>query len=80
MCVAMVIHAPRLVEPAVIDYPTKLIDTVPTVLGLMGWPRHPNHQGINILASNRPPFDKRLVFLHTENVLSKTDTVRYQGR
>jgi arylsulfatase A-like enzyme len=78
--VAMVIHAPRFVEPAVIDYPTELIDTVPTVLGLMGWPRHPNHQGINILASDRPPFDKRLLFLHTENVLSKTDVVLYQGR
>lgn len=78
--VALVLHAPGLVKPGVCDYPAELVDVVPTVLGRLGWPRHPNFQGIDVLASDRPPLAQRYLFFHTENPLSHTDGLLYQGR
>jgi arylsulfatase A-like enzyme len=71
--IACAIHAPGRLKPGTEDYPTGHIDLVPTVLGLMGWPSHPNFQGIDILAGDRPPAAERLLFFHTESPLSRTD-------
>jgi len=77
---ACVLYAPRFILPKVEDYPVELTDLVPTVLGLMGLPTHPNFQGINFLATSRPPLERRLLFLHTETPLSRSDVVLLAGR
>lgn len=78
--VPCVIVAPRFLKPRKDDYPAELIDVVPTVLGLLEWPPHPNFQGIDLFAPNRPPLEKRALFIHTENPLSHTDAVLLAGR
>lgn len=78
--IACVMHAPAYLKPRTEDYPLQVVDIAPTVLGLMGWPAHPNFQGINALAADRPPPDQRLLFFHTENPLTRTDACLLAGR
>jgi arylsulfatase A-like enzyme len=78
--VACVVHAPALLAPRTDAYPVELIDITPTVLGLLGWPPHPNFQGTNVLAPSRPPLEDRLVFCHVENTLARSDAVWLAGR
>lgn len=78
--IACVIHAPDRLKARAEDYPFQTVDIAPTVLGLMGWPTHPNFQGINALATNRPPLDQRLLFFHTENPATRTDACLLAGR
>jgi len=78
--VPCVIYAPAYVAAGRDDYPTGLIDVVPTVLGLIGWPLHPNLQGIDVLAKDRPAAEERLLFLHTDTPMSHTDAVIRAGR
>jgi arylsulfatase A-like enzyme len=75
-----VIYAPAYVKAGTEDYPVQLIDLVPTVFGLIGWPAHPGFQGINILSADRPPLNERLLFVHTENPLTRADAVVLGGR
>ena len=77
---ACVLYAPAFVLARVDDYPVELIDIVPTVLALLGLPPHPNFQGIDVLSPSRPPLEKRLLFFHTENALTRTDAVLLAGR
>jgi arylsulfatase A-like enzyme len=78
--VALVIHAPDVVPPATVDYPTELIDVVPTVVSLLGLPAHPNFQGTDVLGDQRPSPSDRLLFFHAENPLAAADALLYQGR
>ena len=78
--VACVIHAPQAASPAVIDYPLEHVDLVPTLLGLMQQPTHPNFQGIDILAPARPPAAERLTFCHVITSLAEADAVLLGGR
>jgi arylsulfatase A-like enzyme len=78
--VGLVIHAPALANPATIDYPTELVDVVPTVFGLLGWKSHPNFQGLDVLADDRPDLRDRLLFFHVENPLVSSDALLYQDR
>jgi arylsulfatase A-like enzyme len=78
--VACVVHAPGLLKPDADDYPTELVDIVPTTLGLLNWPAHPNFQGIDVLDSGRPPRNERILFFHTENPLTRTDALLLAGR
>jgi arylsulfatase A-like enzyme len=78
--IACVMHAPAYLKPRTEDYPIEVVDFAPTVLGLMGWPTHPNFQGINVLAADRPPPDQRLLFFHTENPVTRTDSCLLAGR
>jgi arylsulfatase A-like enzyme len=77
---AFVLHAPGRLPPRAEDYPVELTDLAPTVLAALGWPPHPNFQGRDALAADRPPLERRLVFLHTENPLTRTDAVWRAGR
>lgn len=64
-----------------IEYPTSLIDVVPTVFGLAGGSGPvPGHQGIDVLGPQRPPSSERLVFFHNEVVWSRVDGVILGGR
>ncbi|MCG8651282.1 MAG: sulfatase-like hydrolase/transferase, partial [Pirellulales bacterium] len=65
--VAWVMTAPGLDDPSVEDYPVELVDVVPTVLGRLGLPRDPNHQGIDVLSSQRPALKERLLFFHVNS-------------
>ncbi|WP_422931487.1 sulfatase family protein [Singulisphaera sp. PoT] len=78
--VACVIHSPRDLKPATEDYPAELVDVVPTTLGMMNWPMHPNFQGINLLAADRPRLEERLLYFHTENPLTRCDALLLGGR
>jgi arylsulfatase A-like enzyme len=78
--VALMIHAPGIVSPGFDDYPTTLVDVVPTILGRMGFPRHPGFQGIDVLAADKPPADGRLLFAHVNTPLAQADAVVQGGR
>jgi arylsulfatase A-like enzyme len=80
--VACVFYGPRFFRSGIEEYPFSLIDIVPTVLGQAGFPAHPNFQGINCLSPSphRPPIGNRLLFIHNENALTRTDAVILGGR
>ncbi len=78
--VACVIHAPRHLPGRVEDYPFEHVDLVPTVLGLVGLPPHPNFQGIDILAPDRPTVATRLTYCHVLSSLAEADTVMLAGQ
>jgi arylsulfatase A-like enzyme len=78
--VACVFYGPRFFRPGIEEYPFSLIDIVPTVLGQAGFSVHPNFQGIDCLSLLRPPTGKRLLFIHNENALTRTDSVILGGR
>ncbi len=78
--VGCVLYGPRYVRKRIEDYPVELVDIAPTVLALMGLPKHPNFQGINFLASERPALEDRAVFILTENALTRSDAVVLAGR
>jgi arylsulfatase A-like enzyme len=78
--VACVMHAPGRVDAGNDDYPLSLVDVVPTVLGRLGWPKHPNFQGIDVLAPGRPPLERRAIYVHAENPLAQSDAVLLASR
>jgi arylsulfatase A-like enzyme len=77
---ACVFSAPGMIAPHVDDYPVELVDLLPTVLGLLGLPPHPNFQGIDVMAVDRPPRERRCLFFHTENPIARADAVLWMGR
>ncbi|MCB9740308.1 MAG: sulfatase-like hydrolase/transferase [Deltaproteobacteria bacterium] len=77
---AALIAAPGRLPPRRERYPLALIDLVPTTLAAMGWAPHPNFQGIDALAADRPALAERLVFAHVENPLARIDAVWAAGR
>jgi arylsulfatase A-like enzyme len=78
--VACVMYAPRYLSARVEEYPFEHVDLAPTVLGLIGLPRHPNFQGIDILAADRPPIEDRLTFCHVLSSLAEADSIMQAGR
>ncbi|MFK7822130.1 MAG: sulfatase [Planctomycetaceae bacterium] len=78
--VANIIHAPKYLKPRVEEYPTELIDLLPTVMGMINWPSHPNFQGIDVFAENRASQDERLLFFHTNSAIARADAVLLGGR
>ena len=78
--VATILHAPRYVQPAVDNYPLEHVDLMPTLFGLLGWPAHPNFQGIDVLSPNRPPPEQRLLFFHVLSPAARADAVQWAGR
>lgn len=78
--VAAVIHSPGLIAPRVEDYPFEHVDLAPTLCGLLGIDIPSNFQGIDILASDRPPADDRLTFVHVLSPIARADAVLRGGR
>ena len=78
--VATVMFAPKYVTRGVEDYPLEHVDLMPTILGMMGWPPHPNFQGINALAEDRMAARERLLFFHVLSPAAKADAVLFGGR
>ena len=78
--VATVMHSPAHVQPSIEDYPLEHIDLMPTVLGMMGWPAHPNFQGIDALSENRTPLSERLLYFHVLSPSARADAVQFAGR
>lgn len=77
--VGCIMYAPTYLAPRQDPYPLELIDVVPTILGLMGWPVHPNFQGIDALAPTRPSVAQRLVWCHTD-CLERGEAVLLAGK
>lgn len=78
--VALVMHSPVRLKPRVEDYPTELVDVVPTVFGMLGLPKHPNFQGTDVLSPERVPVEERLLFFHTETGICRSDALLFQDR
>ena len=78
--VACLLRAPGSIAPGVDDYPTTLIDVVPTILARLGYPPHPGFQGIDVLGPGRPPAEERLLFAHVNTPLAGADVVVQGGR
>jgi len=57
-------------EPRTEDYPTSLIDVVPTVLARLGLRPHPNFQGIDVLSPTRPPLERRCIYFHVDGLVN----------
>ncbi len=77
---ALVIHSPAHLQPKVEAYPVEHIDVLPTVCGLMGWDQHPNFQGRDVFAGDRPELDRRLLFFHANSAAARADAVQLAGR
>jgi arylsulfatase A-like enzyme len=77
---ACVFYAPGAISPHVDDYPVELVDILPTIVAMLGLPAHPDFQGINVLAPDRPPLSQRLLFFHTDNPATRSDGVLWMGR
>lgn len=78
--IACVMHAPRHLAPRVETYPLEHVDLVPTVMGVLQLPSHPNFQGIDALAENRPDARDRLTYCHVLSSLAEADSVMLGGR
>ncbi len=78
--IAAVIHAPKYVRPRVDDYPFQHVDLLPSLFSMMGWPGHPNFQGIDLFGGKRPPLDERLLFFHVLCPAARADAVLLAGR
>ena len=62
-------------ESRIEDYPTSLIDLVPTVLARIGLEAHPNFQGVDALSANRLSADRRCLYLHVDGLVNSDGLV-----
>ena len=62
-------------EPKTEAYPTSLIDAVPTILARLGLQPHPNFQGIDVLSPNRPPAERRCLYIHVDGIVNSDGLV-----
>ncbi|MGA2749800.1 MAG: sulfatase-like hydrolase/transferase [Verrucomicrobiota bacterium] len=62
----LVMYGKGYFQPRIEDYPTSLVDLVPTVLARLGLPPRPNFQGIDVLSPSRPPVASRCVYIHVD--------------
>ncbi|MEO1615474.1 MAG: sulfatase-like hydrolase/transferase [Planctomycetota bacterium] len=78
--VAWVMSVPGEAAERVEDYPVELVDVVPTTLGLLGLPADANHQGINVLAEDRPRLSERFLFFHVNSPHGHAVATLWGGR
>ena len=78
--VAAVMHGPKYFKPGHESYPMELVDLLPTILGRLDWPEHPNFQGIDALAESRPTVDDRSLFFHVNSPAANADALLHSGR
>lgn len=77
-CVAripLIVFAPKFRTAAHMDYPAHIVDLVPTVLGLCGYPRHPNFQGLDLFDAHIPEARSRMLPIHMITGMSIADAV-----
>ena len=73
--VGLIVNYPKAVSASIDAHLSQAIDILPTISQLAGLPPEPAFQGIDILASDRPPAQARLVFVHCWNPAVKIDAV-----
>jgi arylsulfatase A-like enzyme len=78
--VATVMFGPRYFEPGTEEYPLEHVDLLPTLFGRIGLAAHPNFQGIDALAGDRPPLEERMLFCHVISPASTADSLQWGGR
>ncbi len=75
----LVMYGEGIFSPGIEEYPTSLVDVVPTVLARLGIPHHPNFQGIDVLSPQRPAVDTRCLYVHVDGRVN-ADGVVAAGR
>ena len=78
--VATVMFGPKYFQPRSEDYPLEHVDLLPTLFARIGLTPHPNFQGIDVLAADRPPLEQRLLFCHVISPASTADSILWAGR
>jgi arylsulfatase A-like enzyme len=78
--VPLIVYSPSRIAHGRDDYPAELIDCVPTILGMLGVPRYHGFQGLDLLQRDRPPRERRAIFIHVNNPLAHSDAVIVAGR
>ena len=78
--IAAVMYGPKWVGKGEESYPLEHIDLLPTLLSQIGLEPHPNFQGIDALAADRPPLNERFLYFHTLSPFSATDGLQWAGR
>lgn len=71
----LVLYGKRYFAPKIDDFPTSLIDAVPTVLARLGLKPHPNFQGIDVLSPDRPAADRRCLYIHVDGIVNSDGLV-----
>jgi arylsulfatase A-like enzyme len=66
----LILWGKRYFEAKAEDYPTSLIDAVPTVLARLGLEPHPNFQGVDVLCPNRVQAERRCLYLHVDGLVN----------
>lgn len=78
--IAAVMYGPKWLGEGEDDYPLEHVDILPTLFSCIGVKAHPNFQGIDALASDRPKMKDRFLYFHTLSPLSATDGLQWAGR
>ena len=78
--IAAVMYGPKWLGEGEEDYPLEHVDILPTLFRRIGLQPHPNFQGIDALASDRPEMKDRFLYYHTLSPLSVTDGLQWAGR
>jgi len=78
--IAAVMYGPKWLEAGEEDYPLEHVDILPTLFRRIGLKSHPNFQGVDALASDRPEMKDRFLYFHTLSPLSSTDGLQWAGR
>ena len=78
--IAAVMFGPRWIRAGEEEYPLEHVDILPTLFRQIGLEPHPNFQGIDALAADRPELKDRFLYFHTLSPLSWTDGLQWAGR
>lgn len=78
--IAAVMYGPKWLDAGEEDYPLEHVDILPTLFRRIGLEPHPNFQGIDALAVDRPQLKDRFLYFHTLSPLSATDGLQWAGR
>ena len=78
--IGLVMHGPTWLEPGVEDYPIEHVDILPTLFRRIGLAPHPNFQGIDALAADRPELLDRFLYFHTLSPLAQCDGLQWASR
>jgi arylsulfatase A-like enzyme len=78
--IAAVMYGPKWLDAREEAYPLEHVDILPTLFRRIGLEPHPNFQGIDALASDRPQWKDRFLYFHTLSPLSATDGLQWAGR
>jgi len=78
--IAAVMYGPKWIDAGREDYPLEHVDVLPTLFRRIGLEPHPNFQGIDALALDRPTLKDRFLYFHMLSPITSTDALQWAGR